>query len=82
MIRGRERRKNGSKKRRVEEKRGKNPNKPRSGLAEQKALHPKYTNYHALKAPQDHMYAVTAKNLFKKPKEIRDNGTRMLGKIP
>ena len=65
-----------SENRRAEEKRGNSPKKPRSRLRDYKAPLPKYTNYHALKAPQDHIYAVMDKNLFRKPNGIRGNRSR------
>ena len=63
----------GSEKRRAKEKREKSQKKPQSTLAENKAPLPKYTNYHALNALQGHIYRVTDKNLFRKPKERRGN---------
>ena len=35
-----------------------------------------YTNYHALNAPQDHIYAISNKNMFRKPDEMRGNRSR------
>ena len=66
----------GSEKRMTEEKRGNSPKKPRSGFADHKAPLLKYTDYHALNAPQGHIYAVTKNNLFSKPDEIRGNKSR------
>ena len=50
--------------------------KPRSRPVENKAPLPKYTNYHTLNAPRDHIYAVIDKGLVKKPNEIRGNRLR------
>ena len=44
-------------------------------MADHKAPLPIYINYHAL-SPQDHIYAVIDKNLFKKLDEIRGNRSR------
>ena len=42
-------------------------------MAENKAPLPKYTNYHSLNALVDHIYAVTDKNLNKKPEAMKSN---------
>ena len=68
--------KKGSENKKAEEKRGNNPKKSQSGLADHKAPLLKYTNYHALNAPQDHIYTMTNKNLFRKSDEIRGNKSR------
>ena len=65
--------KKGSKKRIANDKRGNNPNKPHNGITDNKAPLPKYTNYQALNTPQDHIYAVSDKDLFRKPDEMRGN---------
>ena len=36
----------------------------------------KYTNYHSLNAPQDHIYAVSDKNFFRRQVEIEGNRSR------
>ena len=59
--------------RRVDEKRGKSPKKSHNGITYHKALQPKYTNYHALNALQDHIYMLSDKNMFKKLDEMRSN---------
>ena len=68
--------KKGSENKKAEEKRGNSSKKPRRGLADHKAPLPNYTNYHALNAPQDHVYAVSDKNLLIKPDEMRGNRSR------
>ena len=65
--------KKGSDKRKADEKRGNNTKKPCNRIADHKAPLPKYNNYHALNAPQDHIYVVLDKNIFKKPDEMRGN---------
>ena len=45
-------------------------------MVDDKAPLPKYTNYYVLNAPQDHIYAVTKKNLFSRLDEIRRNKSR------
>ena len=47
--------------------------KQQSGPATNKAPLPKYTNYHALNAPQDHIYTVIDKSLDRKPDAIKSN---------
>ena len=60
-------------KHKTKEKRGKSPKKSRSGPVENKTSLPKYTNYYAFNAPQDHIYAMTDKSLFKKLDVIRSD---------
>ena len=55
----------GSEKRRADEKRGNSPKMPRNEIIDHKASLLKYTNYHTLNALQDHIYAVSDKNMFK-----------------
>ena len=45
-------------------------------MADHKTSLPKYTNYHSLNAPQDHIYAVSDKNLFMTPENIGGNRLR------
>ena len=45
-------------------------------MVDDKAPLPKYTNYYVLNAPQDHIYAVTKKNLFSRLDKIKRNKSR------
>ena len=45
-------------------------------IADHKAPLPKYTNYHALNAPQDHIYVVSNKNMFRKLDKMGVNRPR------
>ena len=45
-------------------------------MANHKAPLLKYMNNHALYAPQDHIYAMIGKNLFRRPDEIGGNRSR------
>ena len=60
----------------AEEKRRNIPKKERGELIDHKVPPLKYTNYHSLNAPQDHIYVVSNKNLFRRPDEIRGNKSR------
>ena len=60
----------GQDKRRREDKRVRSPKKHKNGPMENKGPFPKYTNYHSLTAPLDHIYAVTDRNLYRPPEPI------------
>ena len=66
----------GQDKRRGEDKHAKRPKKQRSGLVENKGSPPKYTNYHFLNAPLDHIYAVTDRGLYRSPELMKSERTR------
>ena len=52
-------------KRKGEDNQTKSPKKKRNGQAKNKGPFPKYTNYHSLTTPLDHIYAVTYRSLYK-----------------
>ena len=65
------------KKKRRERKNGlKSPKKHLNGPVEKKAPFLKYTNYHFLTAPVDHIYAITDKNLYRQPDAMKRNRSR------
>ena len=43
---------------------------------ENKGPHPKYTNYHSLTAPLDHVYAITNRNLYRPPEPLKGDRFR------
>ena len=45
-------------------------------LVKNKAPLPKYTNYHSLNDPVDHIYAVADKNLYRNPDAIKSDRSR------
>ena len=59
-----------------EDKWAKSPKKQRSGLVVNKGPPPKYTNYHFLNAPLDHIYAVTDRGLYRSPKPMKNERAR------
>ena len=61
-------------KRRREDKRAKM--KQKSGPVENKGLLPKFTNYHSLIAPLDHIYAVTDRGLYRSPEPTKGDRAR------
>ena len=61
----------GQDKRRGEDKRAKSSKKLRSGLVKNKGPPPKYTNYHSLNAPLDHIYVVTDRGLYRSSKPMK-----------
>ena len=67
--------KKGSEKRKAYEKQGNSPKKSRSGVAYHKALFLKYTSYHALNAPQDHIYVISTKKIPSRGSYIEKNYT-------
>ena len=66
----------GQDKRRGEDKRAKSPKKQRSWLIENKGPPLKYTNYHSLNAPLDHIYAVTDRGLYRSLEPMKSKRTR------
>ena len=58
-------------KRKGEDKRAKSPKKQRSGPSKNKGLLLKYTNYHSLIAPFDHIYGVIDGCLYRQPKAMK-----------
>ena len=58
-------------KRNGQEKWVKSPKKQQNGLVENKVPLPKYTNYHSLTAPVDHIYAIIDKSLYRHPEVIK-----------
>ena len=65
----------GKGKRKGEEKQAKSLKK-RRGSIDNKAPFLKYTNYHSLTTPVDHIYAVTDNSLYKQPKSTKGNKSR------
>ena len=63
-------------KRQGEDKRAKSLKKQRSGPVENKGPLPKYTNYHSLNAPLDHIYAVTVRGLYRSPEPTKSERVR------
>ena len=63
-------------KRKGEDKRAKSPKKQKSGPVENKGLFAKYTNYHSLIAPLDHIYAMIDRGLYRSPEPIKGNRVR------
>ena len=57
-------------------KRPKSPKKQKSGLVENKCPLSKYTNYHSLTAPLDHIYAMTDRGLYKSPEPMKGDRAR------
>ena len=47
-----------------------------SGLVENRGPPPKYTNYHSLNAPLDHIYVVTDRGLYRSPEPMKSERTR------
>ena len=57
-------------KRRQEDKRSKSPKKLKDMPMENKGPLPRYTNYHSLTAPLDHIYVVTNRSLYRSPEPM------------
>ena len=54
-----------------EDKRAGSSKKQKNGLMQNKRPLPKYTNYHSLTAPLDHIYVVMDKNLYRPPEPMK-----------
>ena len=66
----------GQDKRRGEDKQARSPKKQKNGPLENKGPLPKYTNYHALTAPLDHIYTVTNRSLYRSPEPMKGDRVR------
>ena len=61
----------GQDKRQGEDKQSKSPKKQRNRPVENRCPPLKYTNYHSLNAPLDHIYAVTDRGLYRSLKPMK-----------
>ena len=66
----------GQDKRQGEEKLAESSKKQRSRLEENRGPPLKYTNYHSLNAPLDHIYTVTDRGLYRSPEPMKSERTR------
>ena len=61
---------------RRKDKQARSPKKQKNGPLENKGPLPKYTNYHSLTGPLDHIYAIIDRNLYKPLEPMKGDRVR------